>query len=85
MNGFIYQILLTFSDIKSLFSSKRFERFAVFTTMLSASAMFLFKNISSGKLSAGDLMIVVVGWLGYAGFSIIQGKKNVENNSESKE
>jgi hypothetical protein len=47
--------------------------------------MFLFKNISSGKLSAGDLMIVVVGWLGYAGFNIIQGKKNVENNSESKE
>jgi len=85
MNDFLHQFLLTFSDKKSLYSSKRIERFAVFTTMLTASGMFLFKNISSEKLSAGDLMIVVVGWLGYAGFNTIQGKKNVENNSESKE
>ena len=85
MNDFLHQFLLTFSDKKSLYSSKRIERFAVFTTMLTASGMFLFKNISSEKLSAGDLMIVVVGWLGYAGFNTIQGKKNVENNSESEE
>jgi len=85
MNDFLHEFLMTFSNNKSLFSSKRIERFAIFLTMLVASGMFLFKGVLSEKLSAGDLMIVVVGWLGYAGFNTIQGKSNVENNSESKE
>ena len=83
MNDFLHEFLMTFTDKKSLFSSKRIERFAIFLTMLTASGMFLFKGVLSEKLSAGDLMIVVVGWLGYAGFNTIQGKnKNVDKNSE---
>lgn len=83
MKHFIYEFFLTLSDKKSFFSSKRIERFAIFFTMLTASGMFLFQGIFGNKLSASDLMIVVVGWLGYAGFNTIQGKnKNVDKNSE---
>ncbi len=34
MNDFLHEFLMTFSNKKSLFSSKRIERFAIFLTML---------------------------------------------------
>ena len=36
----IKELILTFSDGKSLFSSKRIERFAIFSSMLITSIIF---------------------------------------------
>lgn len=71
-----FEWIKTFSNSSSFLSSKRIERFLVFITMLGASAVFLFKNIFSCGIDSTGLMIVVAGWLGYAGFNIIQGKKD---------
>lgn len=76
------ELINTFSNKPGFFSSKRLERFAVFTTMLVASAIWLYQSIFACKLSAGDLMIVVGGWLAYAGFNIVQGKKDFNISSE---
>lgn len=79
----IIEWLKTFSNKPSFISSKRLERFAVFTTMLSCSIYFLIKAITSCSITATDLMIVIVGWLSYAGFNTIQGRK--DNQTINKE
>lgn len=73
----IYEWILTFSNKKSLLSSKRIERFLVFTAMLTLSSAFLIKAIWTCTITATDLMIVVSLWLGYAGFNTIQVKKDI--------
>lgn len=73
----IYEWILTFSNKKSLLSSKRIERFLVFTAMLTLSCAFLIKAIWTCTITATDLMIVVSLWLGYAGFNTIQVKKDI--------
>ena len=73
----VKELILTFSDGKSLFSSKRIERFAIFSSMLITSIIFLLYRVGNcEKFTSSDLMIVVVGWLGYAGFNVIQSNKN---------
>lgn len=77
----LYEWILTFSNKPSLLSSKRIERFLVFTTMLILSCVFLVKAIYTCTLSATDLIIVVGAWLGYAGFNTVQGRKDGQNNT----
>lgn len=74
----LYEWILTFSNKKSLLSSKRIERFLVFTAMLTLSCAFLIKAIWTCTMTATDLMIVVSLWLGYAGFNTIQVKKDTD-------
>ena len=74
------ELLATFSSKESFFSSKRIERFATFVIMLGSTTAWLAENIYKSKLSAGDLMIVVGGWLAYAGFNVIQGQKDSNNS-----
>ena len=75
MRRMLYHLLLTFSDKASLFSSKRIERFSIFSTMLTSTLCFLGLNIYNGKLTATELMLIVAGWMAYAGFNVIQGQK----------
>jgi uncharacterized membrane protein len=79
------EIVKTFSNKTSFLSSKRIERFFVFITMLSISIYYLVKSIYYSEISSVDFMIVVGGWLGYNGFSIIQGKKEktIDTNNEN--
>jgi len=81
--NYLIELLHTFSNKPSFFSSKRFERFAVFASMLAATNLYLVIHILRCDLSAGDLMIVVVGWLGYAGFTTVQIKKDKHEDNES--
>lgn len=76
------ELLLTFSNKKSQLSSKRIERFAVFTSMLLATDTFLVMAIFKCSISATDLMIVCGGWLAYAGFNIVQGRKDKDNGTD---
>ena len=81
----VVEWLKTFSNKPSFVSSKRIERFAVFTTMLICTVYFLVKAITSCSINATDLMIVVVGWLGYAGFNTIQGRKDHQQTDKTDE
>ena len=75
----ISAFLDTFTNKQSRYSSKRFERFAVFVSMLIATDIYLVMAIFKCSISATDLMIVCGGWLAYAGFNIVQGRKDKDN------
>lgn len=72
----VLEWLRTFSNEPSALSSKRLERFAVFTTMLLLTIIFVVNSIFKCSISAAELIIVVATWLGYAGFNTIQIKKD---------
>lgn len=78
----ISAFLDTFTNKQSRYSSKRFERFAVFVSMLIATDIFLVMAIFKCSISATDLMIVCGGWLAYAGFNIVQGRKDKDNGED---
>lgn len=78
----ISAFLDTFTNKQSRYSSKRFERFAVFVSMLIATDIFLVMAIFKCSISATDLMIVCGGWLAYAGFNIVQGRKDKDNGTD---
>jgi len=79
----IKELLLTLSNKKSFFSSKRLERFASFSTMLLAANVYLWYHIFQCTLTSTDLMVVVGGFLGYSAFSIIQSRKDKTNGQEN--
>jgi tryptophan-rich sensory protein len=81
MNKLIKELINTFSNKPSFLSSKRIERFSVFTLMLLATTTWLCMGIFKCNLSATDLVLVVSVWLGYAGFNTVQIKK--DNKDES--
>jgi hypothetical protein len=72
----IHEWLLTFSNKQSNLSSKRLERFALFSVALGASAFYLFKGVYNWEITSTDLIIVTATLFGYAGFATIQGKKD---------
>jgi len=72
----IYEWLLTFSNRKSFFSSKRIERFWLFVVALTASAFYLFKGIWNWDLTSSDILIVAGMLFGYAGYTMIQTAKD---------
>jgi hypothetical protein len=52
--------------------------------MLAATTYYLFKGVYNWEISSTDLMLIVAGWLGFAGFNVIQGRKdNTENNERN--
>ena len=73
----------TFSNQKSFLSSKRIERFVIFSTMLGITLFFLIKNTIKCELNATDFAIVIGLWMGYAGFNTVQIKKDSNDTSES--
>jgi hypothetical protein len=81
MKRIIKELLLTFSEQKSLISSKRLERFSLFALSLSAVAYYLFKGIYNWEIGSSDLLIIIATLLGYAGFNTVIAKKN--ENTES--
>lgn len=81
------EILNTFSEQPSFFSSKKFERFIVFSVFLGLTIAYTIIHIKT--LGATDFMTVVGIWLGYAGYNsamTFRDKKllieNPEENSQ---
>lgn len=71
----------TFTSKPTRFSSKRIERFFVFASLLLATNVFLWQSILKCNIDATDLMIVCGGWLAYAGFNIVQGRKDKDKDN----
>lgn len=78
----VYEWILTFSNKKSLLSSKRIERFVIFVVMLLATIAYLYKAITSCNIGATDFMIVIGGWLVMAGFNATQIRKDVKDEGD---
>lgn len=75
----------TFTNKKASTAASVQKRFAVFTSMLIATDIFLVMAIFKCSISATDLMIVCGGWLAYAGFNIVQGRKDkTEDDTKQK-
>lgn len=64
---FVYEFIMTFSNKKSLFSSKKIERFIVFWTFLIITMVFIIINIRT--LEAWDFVEIVALWLAYGGYN----------------
>ena len=61
------EILLLFSNKKSLFSSKKIERTIVFLTFLIITIIYIKKNID--KLESLDFIEIIGLWLAYGGYN----------------
>jgi hypothetical protein len=61
------EIILTFSNKKSLFSSKKIERSVVFITFLVITIVYLAKNIH--ELEGLEFIEIVALWLMYGGYN----------------
>jgi hypothetical protein len=76
------EVLNTFSNKNSFFSSKRIERFLIFSLMLSLTVFFVIKSIISCTLGATDFIIIIGTWLGYGGWNTTQISKDKKIESE---
>lgn len=66
-NDFMDEIVLTFSNKKSLLSSKKIERFIVFNVFLVLTVLYVWKNIDT--LEARDFIEITLVWLAYGGYN----------------
>ncbi len=71
---FVYEFIMTFSNKKSLFSSKKIERFIVFWTFLIITTSFIIINIRT--LEAWDFVEIVALWLAYGGYNSLMSLKD---------
>lgn len=82
--NFFHEFLLTLSDKKSLFSSKKIERFVVFNVFLIITVIYIFKNLQ--KIEPAELIEVVGIWLAYGGYNTmmnLRDKKMMYENNDN--
>lgn len=77
---FCRELLKTFSNQKSFFSSKRIERFIFITTALVLLCLFCHKNWD--KLTTEGILMLVTPLFVYAGYNMAMGKKDKVENTE---
>jgi len=75
------EFLLTFSNQKSLLSSKKIERFITFLVFLTLSIIYISFNIRT--MSAFDFIQILGIWLSYAGFNTFQLRKQQEDQNST--
>jgi hypothetical protein len=66
-DNFIDEVILTFSNRKSLLSSKKIERFILFNVFLVLTIFYVWSNIN--KLEPRDFIEITLVWLGYGGYN----------------
>jgi len=72
--NFIDEVILTFSNRKSLLSSKKIERFIIFNVFLVLTTFYVWSNIS--KLEPRDFIEIILVWLGYGGYNSFMSFKD---------
>jgi hypothetical protein len=79
--NFWYEMLLTFSNKKSVLSSKKIERFIVFSVFLILTVIYL--ALRMGTMEPLDFIQVVALWLGYGGWNSFVGlrEKKIDNET----
>lgn len=64
------ELIATFSNSKSFFSSKKIERFITFTTFLTLSIIWIILKIK--ELTTTEFIEIVGLWLAYGGYNSFQ-------------
>ena len=77
---YIYELIMTFSTRRSLFSSKKIERFIVFWTFLIMTVIYVSINIKT--LDAWDFIEISALWLVYGGYNSLMTLKDRKMNNE---
>jgi hypothetical protein len=72
--NYLKELILTFSNKKSFFSSKRIERFIVFNVFLVLTVIYVVRNIEDLD-SFGFIQIVGL-WLAYGGYNSLMNLKD---------
>ena len=73
-NYLIWELVLTLSHTKSLFSSKRLERWSLFTTALSMCIIYFIMHLKT--ITVPEMLGIVGVLLGYAGFTMTKTEKD---------
>lgn len=68
------ELIMTFSNQKSLFSSKKIERFVVFITFLVLTVVFIAINIH--EMESMEFIEVIGLWLAYGGYNSFMNLKD---------
>lgn len=63
------ELLMTFSNQRSLLSSKKIERFVAFWTFLILTVWYIYRNIDD--MGSLDFIEVVAPWLAYSGYNTL--------------
>lgn len=79
--SFFDEIILTFSNKKSLLSSKKIERFIVFNVFLALTVFYVYKKIDI--LDATSFMQIIGIWLFYGGYNSLMSLKDKKLDQES--
>jgi hypothetical protein len=72
--NYFKELILTFSNKKSFFSSKRIERFIVFNVFLVLTVVYVVRNIEDLD-SFGFIQIVGL-WLAYGGYNSLMNLRD---------
>jgi len=72
--NYLKELILTFSNKKSFFSSKRIERFIVFNVFLVLTVIYVVRNIEDLD-SFGFIQIVGL-WLAYGGYNSLMNLRD---------
>lgn len=80
-SNFTDEVILTFSNKKSLLSSKKIERFIVFNVFLVLTILYVWKNIDT--LEARDFIEITLVWLAYGGYNSFMNLKDRKMENES--
>lgn len=75
------EFILTFSNKKSLFSSKKIERAIVFNVFLVITVIYVVKNIH--ELEPMDLVEITGLWLVYGGYNSVMNYRDRKMEKES--
>lgn len=81
--GFFDEVIMTFSNNKSMLSSKKIERFIVFNCFLVLTFYYVFINID--EIDARSFIEIIGVWLfygGYNSFMSLRDKKLSNQNGE---
>jgi hypothetical protein len=82
-NSFTDEVILTFSNKKSLLSSKKIERFIVFNVFLVLTILYVWKNIDD--LESRDFIEITLVWLAYGGYNSFMNMKDRKMEKQDSE
>jgi len=77
------EFIMTFSTRKSLFSSKKIERFIVFWVFLILTIVYVSMNFD--RLEAWDMVEITALWLTYSGYNTLMTLRDKKINGNEGE
>lgn len=77
------EFIMTFSTRKSLFSSKKIERFIVFWVFLILTIVYVSMNFD--RLEAWDMVEITALWLGYGSYNTLMTLRDKKLNGNGGE